>query len=93
MPDQRQPGIGASHQLSILLLSWIYDDTVVQSEARPTVVQSKGLKQSCYLFITNNYLVEMISGIIFTNYFSEFIHKIQVAKGLSEEEISIRHYI
>ena len=31
-----------------------------------------------YLFITNNYLFEMIRKIIFTNYFSEFIHQVAI---------------
>ena len=30
------------------------------------------------LFITNNYLLEMIRKIIFTNYFSEFIHQVAI---------------
>ena len=30
------------------------------------------------LFITNNYLFEMIRKIIFTNYFSEFIHQVAI---------------
>ena len=58
--------------------------------------QACRLSQNIYvitnLFITNNYLFEMIRKIIFTNYFSEFIHqvpiKIQVLKGLPEEAFS-----
>ena len=30
------------------------------------------------LFITNNYLFEMIRKIIFTDYFSEFIHQVAI---------------
>ena len=30
------------------------------------------------LFIKNNYLLEMIRKIIFTNYFSEFIHQVAI---------------
>ena len=30
------------------------------------------------LFITNNYLLEMMRKIIFTNYFSDFIHQVAI---------------
>ena len=40
------------------------------------------LSQNIYvitnLFITNNYLLELIRKIIFTNYFSEFIHQVAI---------------
>ena len=62
--------------------------------------QACSVSQNIYvitsLFITDNYLFEMIRKLIFTNYFSEFIqccHKIQVLKGLAEDVFSIRHYI
>ena len=45
------------------------------------------------LFITNNYVFEMIRKIIFTIYFSEFIHQVAIKFGLVEEVFSIRHYI
>ena len=48
--------------------------------------QACSLSQSIYiitnLFITKNYRFEMIRKIIFTNYFSEFIHQIKVVKIL-----------
>ena len=44
--------------------------------------QARSLSQNIYvitnLFITNNYLLEMIRKIIFTNYFSEFIHQVVI---------------
>ena len=44
--------------------------------------QACRLSQNIYvitnLFITNNYLFEMIRTIIFTNYFSEFIHQVPI---------------
>ena len=35
--------MGVSHQPPVLLVSKVYDGTVIQSEARPTVVQLKRL--------------------------------------------------
>ena len=40
-PDLRQPGMGVSHQPSVLHFSYVKDGTDIQSEARPTVVQLK----------------------------------------------------
>ena len=44
--------------------------------------QAYSLSQNVYvitnLLITNNYLFEMIRKIIFTNYFSEFIHQVPI---------------
>ena len=39
-PDLRQPGMGVSHQ-PVSLVSKVEDGAVIQSEARPTVVQLK----------------------------------------------------
>ena len=40
-PDLGQPEMGVSHQPPVLLVSKVKDGTVIQSEARPTVVQLK----------------------------------------------------
>ena len=44
--------------------------------------QACSLSQNIYvitnIFITNNYLLEMIRKIISTNYFSEFIHQVAI---------------
>ena len=44
--------------------------------------QACSLSQNIYVitnvFITNNYLLEMIRKIIFTNYFSEFRHQVAI---------------
>ena len=52
-------------------------------------------------FITNNYVFELIRKIIFTNYFSDFIHKATVIfrfrKALQKKclhfDIIFRHYV
>ena len=47
--------------------------------------QACSLSQNIYvitkLFITKNYLLEMIRKIIFTNYVSEFIHQVAINSG------------
>ena len=53
------------------------------------------------LFITNNYLFKMIRKIIFTNYFSEFIHQVAINSGSErpllkkcfQSDIIFRHYV
>ena len=51
--------------------------------------QACSLSQYIYvittLFILNNYILTRIREIIFTNYFYEFIHQVQVQKDLAEE--------
>ena len=50
---------------------------------------------------TNNYLFEMIRKIIFTNYFSEFIHRVPIKfwfwkalqKNCFQSDIIFRHYV
>ena len=91
-PDQRQPGMGVSNQPPVLLVSKVKDGTVIQSEAWPTVVSKEVSKavnldwinnQACRVFqniyvITNLFITNMIRNIIFTNYFSEFIHQVSI---------------
>ena len=40
--------------------------------------QSQNIYVITNIFITNNYLFEMTRKIIFTNYFSEFIHQVAI---------------
>ena len=67
--------------------------------------QTCSLSQNIYvitnLFITNNYVFEMKRKIIFTNYFSEFIHQVPIKfrfwkamqKKCFQSDIIFRHFV
>ena len=108
--------MGVSHQPPVLLLSKMVPSfSLTYRRAIKEVSKAVNLdwsnNQACRLsqniyvmanlFITNNYLFEMIRKINFTNYFSEFIHQMVIKfrfwkalqKKCFQSDIIFRHYV